>query len=620
MEETVKLLLNLVGGKDNITSLTHCVTRLRFVLKNEDLADVQAIEKLKDVKGVYHQNDQFQVVIGTNVQDYYQALMRLKEPDNQAEATNEKWTMKKLASLISEIFAPLIPFIILGGFCSGLENLFAVLPIHTEWLLWFKQLLHLVNTCTFAFVPAAILWSMAKRFGSSEILAIALGLMMILGAYIPELNQMAHYEGQVIPAVFGGILMIFLEKNLSKYVKPSLRMIVVPFGTLLTSLIAMQLVIGPIAADINHGLAVILSWCFTSEARFFIAPLVGYIFAAIVKSGLHHFTIPLDLIMISEFHFTYLWPLLALSNIAQGAACYFYGVLLEDSERQVKAKEASVSCMLGVTEPAMFGFNLPAKDPFRYAQFGSAAACLIAGCFQIRAYAIGIGGLPGIFSIVVGWDYLVYLLSILTAIAVPYYIMTNTDERKSLYTQIKDHYFIKFHNTPLNDEDECVDSETDDLPDESSVNTQMHMLMPCDGKIISLDDISDEVFSSRSMGDGIAIEMTDGHVISPVDGILTTCFPTGHAYGFKLSDETEVLLHIGMNTADAGADCFDVHVKQGDTIKNGQALADVNIEQLKEKQCSLVSPLVFIDQRNIVSLDIGKTLKAGDELTFEKNS
>lgn len=584
MKEEALQILALIGGNQNIISLNHCVTRLRLVLKDESLIDEKALSKLNCVKGIYHQNGQFQIVIGPHVKDYYDVLN--SDFETKTNIKSDQTPLQKVAALVSEIVAPLIPLIILGGFSSGLENLCLYLPFQYPLVRWLFSLFKLINICAFTFIPVALTWSIVKRFQGSEILAIALGLSMVIPNFMEEMFMMQNYAGEVVPAIFAAFILLFLEKQLKKVVPEAISMIFVPLGSLLGSIVAMQVFFGPIASDINHGLAQILLWCFTSEVRWLIAPLIGYYFASIVKSGLHHFTVPLDLMLISEFHVTYLWPLLALSNIAQGAACYFLSHQLDETN-QPKAKSASLSCMLGVSEPAMFGFNLVYQEPFKYALYGSSIACFIATTFKVKAYSIGIGGLPAIFTMVIGKDWLIYLICMVIAIMVPMYLI-KTKGIKGLNTSSL-----------------CIET-----------NQQLKMVMPVNGQIVALETIEDEVFAKKLMGDGVAIIPTDKIFVAPVSGILTTLFPTGHAYGITTEDGQEILMHIGLNTVELPAGVFTPLVKQGDEIKVGDKLVEVDLEKIKEAHCSLATPLILCNQQNVTCSQINQTLDQNEPLTY----
>lgn len=629
MEQEILTLLEGVGGKDNIIRLEHCVTRLRFALRDDTLVNDTLLQTQPFIKGIYRQNGQFQIVIGPKVKDYYDALKPYLKQSSETRTSNQT-SLQYLAGLVSEIFAPLIPLLIMGGLCSGLENIFSVLPSSWSITLWLTQLFHLINLCAFNFIPVVLLWSIVKKMNGSEVLAIALGLSLMISAYVPSLNLFHHYEGQVIPAVFGALLLVYLERLLRQWTPESVAMLAVPLGSLIISIVVMQLFLGPIASDINQELAAILVWCLTSQIRWLLAPLVGYGFAYVVKSGLHHFTVPLDLLMISAYRVTYLWPLLVLSNVAQGAACYCLTFQLPADQKK-EAKKAALSCFLGVSEPAMFGFNLLHQDPFRYATIASAFACLFAGHFRLKAYSIGIGGLPGILTMVIGWDWLIAILAMLLALLIPYYVMTNTDERKQLYRRLKERYSKKKNqaeqqaiqeDASSSEETVALSQERSDETDENTVATEVfpiEIVAPVSGQLLALSEVHDEVFASGTMGPGIAFIPENGHFVAPLSGQLTTVFPTGHAYGITTDGGIEVLLHIGINSVQLNHEGFIVHVNQGEKIKAGDPLVDVDLDKLKESGCALDTPLIFIGQTQISCEPASGMVEQMQRLTIQIN-
>lgn len=426
-------LLQLVGGKDNISAVTHCMTRMRFVLVNPDLAEIKEIEKLDSCKGTFTQAGQFQVVVGNKVGDFYQEFTTAsgisgvsKDAVKEAAKNNQK-PIQKLMSNLAEIFSPLIPAIICGGLLLGFRNILGDIKIFgdgTQALTELSQFwsgvhsfLWLICEAIFHFLPVGITWSITKKMGTTQILGIILGLTLVspqlLNAYsmgtdavVPFWDfgifqiQMVGYQAQVIPAMLAGFVLVYLEKFFRKITPEYISMIVVPFMALVPTVVIAHTVLGPIGWTIGSAISGVVYAGLTSGVRWLFAGIFGFLYAPIVITGLHHMTNAIDLQLMGEFGGTNLWPMIALSNIAQGSAVLAMCFLQKKND---KAKQinipATISCYLGVTEPALFGVNLKYGFPFFCGLIGSALAAIFSVSTGVMANSVGVGGLPGILSI-----------------------------------------------------------------------------------------------------------------------------------------------------------------------------------------------------------------------------
>ncbi|GBU10861.1 trehalose-specific PTS enzyme IIB and IIC component [Erysipelotrichaceae bacterium] len=449
-----KQLLELVGGKENIASLSHCVTRLRFVLKNTDIADAKAIEELDEVKGTFTHAGQFQVIIGNGVSDYYKDFIAVSgvEEANKAEVTEAaKQNMNPLERAISvfaDIFVPLLPAIIAGGLILGLRNVLGDIEFYGEggtlaatygWVDQLNSILWVPGEAIFHFLPVGVAWSTVKKFGGSEILGIVLGIMLVspqlmnayafagaqvTGEVIPAWDfgllsiQKVGYQAQVLPAMFSGILLAKMEVFLNKRVHESIRLVVVPLVVLLVSLFFSYTIIGPISREIGNGIAFTFEALLTGPLKVFGAILFGLIYAPLVITGLHHTFLAVDLILIGKLGSTMIWPMIALSNIAQGSAALAAYFIYKDAKTRAVSSSATISAYLGVTEPALYGINIKFKYPFIAAIIGSATAAVFVTVFGVTAGSIGIGGLPGILSITKDGQ-IPFLIGMIIAIVIP---------------------------------------------------------------------------------------------------------------------------------------------------------------------------------------------------------
>lgn len=432
-KEPAKELLEYIGGKDNIAAVTHCATRMRFVLSDPGKADIKKIESIKLVKGTFTQAGQFQVIIGNEVASFYNDFIKLADVDGTtkddakvAAKQNMNWLQRMVAHL-ADIFTPLIPALVVGGLILGFRNVIGdikLLDHGTKTIIEVSQFwagvhsfLWLIGEAVFHFLPVGITWSIAKKMGASQILGIVLGITLVspqlLNAYavadakdIPVWDfgfakvEMIGYQAQVIPAILAGLLLAFLETRLRKIVPNSISMIVVPFFALIPTVLIAHTILGPIGWTIGSAISNVVYTSLTSAFGWLFAAIFGFAYAPLVITGLHHMTNAIDLQLMSELKGTNLWPMIALSNIAQGSAvlAMIYINRKNEEEKQVSIP-ACISCYLGVTEPAMFGINLKYGFPFLAAMLGSMCAAVISVGTNVMANSIGVGGLPGILSI-----------------------------------------------------------------------------------------------------------------------------------------------------------------------------------------------------------------------------
>ena len=460
----VQKMIGYVGGSDNISAVSHCMTRLRFVLKDPSKADVADIEKLAAVKGTFTNAGQFQVIIGNEVSTFYNEFTAAagiktatKEQTKDAAKSNMNW-LQRLMSNLAEIFAPLIPALVIGGLILGFRNILE--GIHFDSLggtitsvspFWngVNHFLWLPGEAIFHFLPVGIVWSVTKKMGTTQILGIVLGLTLVspqlMNAWgvagtpadqIPYWDfgfaqiNMIGYQAQVIPAIFAGFALVYLERFARKISPEAISMIVVPFLALVPAIFIAHTVLGPIGWWLGSGLANIVYTGLTSSLNWLFAGVFGFLYGPAVITGLHHMTNAIDMELIAETYAmvqagtaqvsgTILWPMVALSNIAQGSAVLgMVFVNRRDEEEKQVSIPAMISAYLGVTEPAMFGINLKYGFPFLAAIIGSALAAIISVSSRVMAASIGVGGLPGIISI--NNNVAMFALAMLVAIVVPF--------------------------------------------------------------------------------------------------------------------------------------------------------------------------------------------------------
>ncbi|WP_404328698.1 PTS system trehalose-specific EIIBC component [Mesobacillus maritimus] len=434
-QESAQQLLNHIGGSENISVVTHCVTRMRFVLNDPKKADVEEIEKLGIVKGTFTQAGQFQVVIGNEVSSFYNEFIKIagvsdtSKDEAKVAAKQNMNLLQRMISHLADIFTPLIPALVVGGLILGFRNVIGDIKLLEDGTMTIVEssqfwagvhaFLWLIGEAIFHFLPVGITWAVARKMGASQILGIVLGITLVspqlLNAYgvatagseeIPFWDfgfaqiQMIGYQAQVIPAILAGLVFSYLELQLRKVIPNAISMIVVPFLSLVPAVLLAHTILGPIGWEIGSWISNIVYSGLTSAFGWLFAAVFGFIYAPLVITGLHHMTNAIDLQLMSELGGTNLWPMIALSNIAQGSAvlAMIYINRKNEAEKQVSIP-AAISCYLGVTEPAMFGINLKYGFPFLAAMIGSLVAAVISVGSGVMANSIGVGGLPGILSI-----------------------------------------------------------------------------------------------------------------------------------------------------------------------------------------------------------------------------
>ena len=640
-------LLDLVGGKENISAVTHCMTRMRFVLVDPDKADVAAIEELPSAKGTFTQAGQFQVIIGNDVADFYQEFTAVsgiegvsKEAAKAAAGANQN-PAQRVMGVLGEIFAPLIPALICGGLILGFRNIIGEVNFFTDagafdlqhgtksiadmWTFWngMYNFLWVIGEAVFHMLPVGICWSVTRKMGTTPILGIVLGLTLVSPQLLNGFSAAsataediaAHtydfgfysflgtgYQGQVIASLMAAFVLVGLEKFFTRVTPEVVRMIVVPFMSLVPAVFIAHLVVGPIGWAIGDAIASAVSWGLASDIRVIFAAIFGLLYAPLVMTGLHHMTNAIDSQMVSIYEYTTLWPMIALSNIAQGSAVLAMSVLQRKNERAQQVNiPACISCYLGVTEPALFGVNLKYKFPLVCGMIGSALAAMVCTGMGVKALSIGVGGLPGILSIMFNyWG--IFALCMLIAIVVPF-VLT---------------YFVGLRK--LSEKDRGVaalePAAAPAAPAPAAEPCDRALLAPLSGTVRPITDMPDQVFASKAMGNGLAIEPAPGAdtVVAPADGVVAATMPGSfHAIGLTLDNGPEVLIHVGIDTVDMGGDGFECLVEQGQRVTAGQPLMTFSAEKIRAAGHPTITAFIVTDEGAATELTLldGMDAEAG---------
>ena len=614
-EQDARLLLEYVGGKENIAAVSHCVSRMRFVLNDPAKADVAKIESLKSAKGTFTQAGQFQVIIGNTVNDFYNDFIAVSGIDGvskdavKSAAKQNQNALQRIMSVLAEIFAPLIPAIITGGLILGFRNCIDSIYLFgngTQTLCDISQFwsgvdsfLWLIGEAIFHMLPVCICWSVTKKMGTTQSLGIVLGLTLVSGqllnayavastaaADIPKWDfgfftiNMIGYQAQVIPAMLAAFTLVYLERFFRKICPPVISMIVVPFCSLVLSVIIAHTVLGPIGWKIGSVISDVVYAGISGSFRVVFGAIFGFVYAPLVITGLHHMSNAIDMQLIADFGGTTLWPMIALSNIAQGSAVLAMVCL---QKNDAKAKEISVpaciSCYLGVTEPAMFGVNLKYGFPFICGMTGSAVAAVLSVVSGVKANAIGVGGIPGILSI--NPHYMgIFSIAMAIVIVIPFTLTFIIGKRKGIGA-VKEG--LVQGAVPVSQPAECADGQPAACATIQSASCAASQLTACvSGQVIPMEEVPDQVFASKALGDGVAIIPEDEVLRAPAPGTVAVVMEGSlHACGLMLDNGMEVLLHIGLDTVEMKGDGFEALVKAGDRVDAGDCLIRFSRDKIK---------------------------------------
>ena len=581
-EKEAREMLEAIGGKDNIAAVTHCATRMRFVLNDDSKADVKRLEAIPAVKGTFTNAGQFQAIIGNDVPIFYNDFTAIsgiegvsKEAAKSAAQRNQNWLQCALA-MMAEIFTPIIPAIIVGGLILGFRNILegvqwsalngkTIVEVSQFWS-GVNAFLWLPGEAIFHYLPVGIVWSVTRKMGTSQILGIILGICLIspnqlLNAYSVASTsaadiaaiwtwdfgfftvRMIGYQAQVIPALLAGLALAYLERFWRKHIPEVVSMIFEPFLSLIPALILAHTVLGPVGWTIGKGISAVVLAGLTGPVKWLFGAIFGALYAPLVITGLHHMTNAIDTQLIADAGGTGLWPMIALSNIAQGSAVLAFYVMNRHDEREAQISlPAAISAYLGVPDPALFGVSLKYIYPFVAGMIGSGIAGLFCTSFNITANAIGIGGLPGILSIQAKYMSL-FAINMVIAVVVPFVLS------------------LVFRKIGFLTKTAVIEAKKDA---EAPAGTVVTVKSPLSGVAKPLSESPDPVFSQGVMGQGIVIEPDKGELVAPIDGVVSVLFPSKHAVGLISDEGIELLMHIGMDTVSLDGKGFTAEVKQGD--------------------------------------------------------
>ena len=638
-EQEAKDLLTAIGGKENVTAVTHCATRMRFVLGDDKKADVKTIEAIPAVKGTFTNAGQFQVIIGNDVPIFYNDFTAVsgiegvsKEAAKSAAKRNQN-PVQRVMTTLAEIFTPLIPALIVGGLLLGLQNVLGsiqfsnlggktIVEVSKFWE-GVNEIVSVISGAIFGFLPVGITWSVSRKMGTSQILGIVLGICLVHPSLLSAYEYAAHkaagdiphfilgfekvgYQGQVIPALLAGLTLSYLEIFWRKYIPEVISMIFVPLLSLVPAVILSYAVLGPIGWWLGGLISGVVLAGLTGPVKWLFGAIFGAIYAPFVITGLHHMTNAIDLELVRTAGGTGLWPMIALSNIAQGSAVFAYYFIKRHDEREAQISlPATISAYLGVTEPALFGVNVKYVYPLVAGMSASALSGLLSAVFGVQANSIGIGGLPAILSIKPQY-WAIFAIIMIVDIVVAM-VLTFLFHKTGFLTKTEEDGHAQ----------EALKEASEGLVRPTVLAESAEVVSPLAGQVKPLSQATDPVFSSGVMGQGVVIEPSQGELVSPVNGTVTVLFPTKHAVGIVSEEGVEMLMHIGMDTVSLDGKGFEAHVEQGDKVVVGQQLISFDMDVIKKAGLVTETPVIITNQDDFqadVEGDLPRDIKRGDVL------
>ncbi len=631
-------LTRLVGGKDNIQGVAHCATRLRIVLKDNDIADLKAIEDVDLAKGVFVAGDQVQIIFGAGlVNDVYEVfaehnnMINMSLSDLKTVANQKMNPLQRIIKALSDVFVDIMPGILAAALLTGLSGVLGNLDFvkANDTLYGINRLINISSGAIFGFLPLAVAYSACKRFGGRPILGIVIGCIMLsdslANAYsaaqgtveVTTLHifgmgvELVGFQGGIIVALLMGFVTAKLDIFFEKKVPEVIRLLISPLLTTLVGALLLFTVIGPVGRGLSSGITNALVWMTQNLG------VVGYaVFSGlqqlVVITGLHHIFGAIEAQLLADTGRNFLNPLMSVAIIAQGGAVLGYLLM---HRKNVKTRElcipSFISVLFGITEPALFGINLRYRFPIIGGCIGGALGGVVVYLTNLAAVGFGTTVLPGIaLADPAGNGYVNYIIAHAVAIAggfIMTLILGKFMDKTTAETvpagaanAVQDG-----RDTAADVQGNSTDASAQSGPTlETEMSAEEIFFGYASGQLIAMEDVKDETFANKVLGDGVAVLPAEGKVYAPADGTIMSIFDTKHAVCFASSCGTEILIHIGVDTVNLQGKYFTAHVKDGDTVKKGQLLIEFDKEQIEKAGYDTAIPMIFTDLPDEKKLEV----------------
>ncbi|MFJ7974390.1 beta-glucoside-specific PTS transporter subunit IIABC [Peribacillus sp. NPDC096379] len=616
-EKLAQDIADKIGGNENVSTLTHCMTRLRFALNDNQKADLEGVKALEGVINVVESGGQFQVVIGTHVEEVYEEVIKhlkpLENSEGKSSKKNKVGLLDKLIDFISGTFSPIVPAIAGAGMIKALLALLLLFNLISRD----SQTYYVVNfiaDAAFYFLPFLLAYSAANKLKCNPALAMVLA-GILLHPNFAQLNtageaveifgmpmRLVSYGSSVIPILLIVFVQSYIERFVKKIIPDAIKIIFVPMITIFVTAILALTIIGPLGSFVGDYMAMGFEFL-GSQGAWLVIFLVATLWPILVMFGIHHSIVPLSLAQITTAGYeNILGPGAIISNISQGVAALVVGWRTKDTSFKQIANASGITGLMGITEPALYGVNLPKKYPLIAAMIGSACGGLYAGLMGVSRYATGASGIPAI-PLYIGeniWN----LYSILIALVITAVVTAVVTYALSL----------KYEKDTPKQKENSKDDKTLRIKDTVITN-------PIKGQIVALKDVKDNAFASEAMGKGIAIEPSEGKVVAPFSGKIVLLFPTKHAIGLLSDDGVEILIHVGLNTVELNGKYFEAHVEQGQKVTKGQTLLTFDLEKIRQAGYVTQTPIIVTNTHNysdVITNNSNRNIDFNNELLVLK--
>ncbi|AUA35809.1 PTS system sucrose-specific transporter subunit IIABC [Clostridioides difficile] len=609
-------------GENNIISITHCATRLRVMVKDREIINDKKVEKVNEVKGVFFTSGQYQIILGTGIVNKVYAevekmgLKTLSKKEQDELVKNNETGFKKVMRTLADIFVPIIPVIAATGLFLGLkgclfnDNVLGLFGMSSANIpLYIQTLVSVLTETAFAFLPAIIVWSAFKVFGGTPVIGLVIGLMLV-SPILPNAYSVADpsneveaimafgfipivgCQGSVLTAIVTAFIGANLEKWFRKHMPNVLDLIFTPFFVMLITMLVILLGVGPIMHTIELKMVDIISLLIGLPLGIggFI---IGFTYPLAVITGLHHTYVMIETSLLANTGFNALITLCAMYGFANIGTCLAFMKKSKNNQVKQTAVGAMLSQLFGISEPVLFGIQLRYNlKPLIIMCASSGLGAAILSILHIQSNSYGLAVLPSyLMYIYDGYNLITYLLVSIFVVAFCFIVTCLFGVPKEAINEDED--------------EELVFNENNE-----------NFVSPAKGKIVALENVPDETFSKKMLGDGFAIDIIDGKIVSPISGKLETVFSSGHAFGIK-GTNGEVLIHVGIDTVALNGDGFDIAVKQGDMVKQGDVLVNVDLKRIHELGKSTLTMVLFPDGKKVNILDINKDVKIGQRICVE---
>lgn len=626
-----KEIYETLGGRSNLVSAAHCATRLRLVTVDNSSIDMKKLENIDGVKGVFSNNGQLQLIIGTGtVNKVYDEFLKVSgmtaatKEEVKAAAAAQQPLFKRMIKALGDVFVPILPAIVASGLMMGLvEALGKAIPSFagSDWY----GILDMFANTAFTFLPILIAVSAARVFGGNIFLGAVIGMIMIhpnlINAWsvgsmeaseIPVWHLLGFpirqvgYQGHVIPVIIAVWLMCRIEKWLHEHVPEMIDLFVTPLCTVIITAFLTIGIIGPVFSTAESYVLDFAGWIIT-VGHGIGAMIMGALYPLTVVCGIHHMYNVIEAGMLSAVDGLNTWmPIASAANFAQGAACLAVGLKAKNMKTKSVAIPSSLSAALGITEPAIFGVNLRFVKPLVCGMIGGAAGALLGSIFRIGATSYGVTGIPGFL---ITLDYTVqYAIILAVSFGISFaltWIVWKEDPEDAGQPK----------KPEINSVQETSVAKPADTQSNAADNVEKALFAPVKGLVIPREEIPDSTFASGVLGDGIGIEPEVGEVVAPFDGEISSVTETRHAIGITGPDDMEVLIHVGVDTVKMNGDGFELHVSEGDKVKAGQKLITFDISKIKAAGYPATTAVLLTNSEDYPDF---KILKTGQTEIMEK--